>query len=139
MDTHRRFEGVRVLVAEDTPGNQRLIAAWLAAFGCRTDIAANGVEAVEMATANEYDVVLMDVMMPEMDGLEATRVIRAVGFTRLPIIALTASVTTDDRERVEAAGLDDFLSKPIDSDQLQAILHKWTDRERCVTAGEVLA
>jgi len=117
--------GLKVLVAEDTPVGQKLMKALLQAFGCVADVVANGREAVEKVRENDYDVVLMDIMMPVMDGLHATRAIRASGNDTLPIIALTAAVTKEDRERSRAAGLNDFLPKPVDGRQLKEKIAKW--------------
>ena len=117
--------GLKVLVAEDTPVGQKLMKALLQVLGCVADVVANGREAVEKVRENDYDVALMDIMMPVMDGLDATRAIRAGGNDSLPIIALTAAVTKEDRERSRAAGLDDFLPKPIDPKQLKEKIAKW--------------
>ncbi|MFW6158302.1 MAG: response regulator [Planctomycetota bacterium] len=118
--------GARVLVAEDTPLGRKLIRVRLDVLGCRADFVENGKQAVEKVRENDYDVVLMDLMMPVTDGLAATRAIRESGKEDLPIIALTAAVTAEDREKARAAGLDDFLGKPIDPDQLEQKLMQWT-------------
>ncbi|MCB9762206.1 MAG: response regulator [Alphaproteobacteria bacterium] len=109
--------GRRILLAEDNPDNQVVAVAALSQDGHRVEIAHDGVEAVEMARDNEYDLVLMDIHMPRMDGVEATQRIRAMeqeaGRSRLPIVALTAHATQDFRERCMEAGADAFLTKPI--------------------------
>jgi len=99
--------------------------AWLQILGCVSDSAANGEEAVNKVNENDYDVVLMDIMMPVMDGLDATRAIRSNGYHTLPIIALTASVREEDQEKTRTAGLNDFLAKPVDPDRLKEKLLEW--------------
>ncbi|MEW6279546.1 MAG: response regulator [Candidatus Eremiobacterota bacterium] len=115
------LEGLRVLVAEDNPVNQKVVTRMLERAGCRIHTVGNGKEALHSYSQFSFDVVLMDVQMPEMDGLQATEAIRRVeverGF-RTPIIALTANAMEGDRERILAAGLDDYLPKPIRSDAL---------------------
>jgi CheY-like chemotaxis protein len=112
----------RILVAEDNAVNQILIKALLDRLGHYCDVVGNGIEAVSQSAAASYDLVLMDVQMPEMDGLAATREIRRrereLDGTRLPIVAMTASAMADDRAACLAAGMDDYLSKPIDVPQL---------------------
>ena len=117
--------GLRVLVAEDVLVNQKLVGALLQILGCESDFAVTGQEAVEKAAEGHYDIVLMDVMMPIMDGLLATEMIRSSGNHTLPIIALTASVAQCDHDKCLAAGLNDFLPKPIDPQHLKEILIKW--------------
>ena len=123
--------GLRILVAEDNAVSQRLMATVLAKMGHTADIVANGREAVEAVRRRDYDAIFMDCFMPEMDGLEATGEIRRLenSLRRVPIIALTANAMTGDRERCLEAGMDDYLSKPIDLVLLhQAILH-WTESQ----------
>jgi CheY-like chemotaxis protein len=107
---------LRVLLAEDTPINQNVAKAMLATFGHTVAIANNGVEALSALDEEEFDVILMDVQMPEMDGVEATRIIRErereTG-EHIPIIAMTAHAMKGDRERFEAAGMDGFVPKPV--------------------------
>jgi signal transduction histidine kinase/DNA-binding response OmpR family regulator len=121
---------IRVLVAEDNAVNQLLITRMLERMGCRVDIASNGLEAVAMAQALQYDIVLMDCSMPEMDGYQAAAEIRRIQQTsrRLPIVALTAHAMPEDRAKCMAAGMDDYLSKPVDREQVRQVLHRWVDR-----------
>jgi signal transduction histidine kinase/CheY-like chemotaxis protein len=114
---------LRILLAEDNQVNQMLVTAILARAGARADIAGNGLEAIEAMRSRAYDVVLMDMRMPDLDGLEATRRIRELGGTpsRVPIIALTANATQEDRRRCLEAGMNDFMAKPIDANDL---IHK---------------
>ena len=117
-------ETLRILLAEDNEVNQKVGRMMLAKIGHRIDIAENGLEALEAVRAKRYDVVLMDMHMPVMDGLEATRRIRAeLPADRQPrIIAMTASVTTEDRVACAEAGMDDYLSKPVRAAELAAAL-----------------
>jgi signal transduction histidine kinase/CheY-like chemotaxis protein len=118
-----------VLLAEDTPLNQMVASRMLTKLGHRVEVAANGAEAVAAVARGAFDVVLMDCLMPDVDGYEATTRIRAAERTgRIPIIALTASATIEDRERCLAAGMDDFLSKPVRLAELARALARATQR-----------
>ena len=116
-----------VLVVEDNDVNQMLIAAYLEQFGLTHDTAANGEEAIRMVQERHYDVVLMDIMMPVMDGLEATKKIRALDgpLASLPIIALTANAMKGDRETYLASGLDGYISKPLSAADLFTALSEY--------------
>lgn len=123
-----------ILVVEDNPVNQKVAVKMIEKLGYRVNVAANGREAVESLARISYDLVFMDCQMPEMDGFEATRVIRsqeesllhAVGKSQhLPIIAMTANAMKEDRDRCHAVGMDDFLSKPVTSKSLTAALNRW--------------
>ena len=117
---------LRVLVAEDNATNRRLVEVMLTRLGHEVVFAFDGRGAVEQAGASRFDVVLMDVQMPEMDGLTATRRIREMetqrGTPRVPIIAVTADVTVDDREQCLRAGMDDYLPKPLRQDAFNEAL-----------------
>jgi PAS domain S-box-containing protein len=117
--------GIRVLIAEDNAVNQKVAARMLEKMGCHVDTVGNGLEALVMVSQLPYDVVLMDVQMPEMDGITATRSLRAQGFAELPIIALTANNRDSDRQECRAAGMSDFLAKPIRYEDLHACLSRW--------------
>ncbi|MBL8707643.1 MAG: response regulator [Rhodospirillaceae bacterium] len=111
---------LRILLAEDNQVNQMLVTAILARAGARADIAGNGLEALEAMRSRAYDVILMDMRMPELDGLEATRRIRELGgaAAKIPIIALTANASQEDRRLCLEAGMNDFMAKPIDANDL---------------------
>jgi PAS domain S-box-containing protein len=116
-----------VLLVEDTPANQKLVQRILQKRGHRVDLAGNGAEAVELVKRNGYDAVLMDIQMPVMDGLCATRTIRRLNgasTTRVPIIAMTAYATKNDEDRCMAAGMDAFLAKPIASRTLVEVVER---------------
>ncbi len=124
---------VRVLVIEDNAVNQEVARAMLQGFGCEVEVASNGREGVAAAERARFDVIFMDCQMPEMDGFEATRVLRQhesagagdATVRRVPIIALTANAMTGDRERCLATGMDDYLAKPFKREQLFKVLMAW--------------
>lgn len=118
-------KGLKILVAEDNPINQKLIQLVLENFGCETEIVSNGLEAFEKIQNNVYDVVLMDVQMPVMDGFEATKKIRETIKEDVKIIALTANAMKEDEAKCLSAGMDDYVAKPIDSGKLKEKLLKW--------------
>ncbi|MCC6391208.1 MAG: response regulator, partial [Bryobacterales bacterium] len=124
VDDGEVFRGRRVLLVEDNAVNQKLGAAILEKFGARVDVAANGKEAVQLADRLPYDAIFMDCQMPEMDGYEATTEIRRreFGRRRTPIVALTAHGFRGDRERCLATGMDDYLSKPVDVNDIRNLL-----------------
>jgi CheY-like chemotaxis protein len=114
-----------VLVAEDNPVNQRVVVGLLAKLGCEAIVVADGARAVASSQGGRFDVILMDCQMPELDGFEATRRIRAEQPGHVPIIALTAGALDGDRERCLVAGMDDYLAKPVRLEELAAALSKW--------------
>jgi signal transduction histidine kinase len=131
-------KGLRVLVAEDNITNQFATRRLLEVLGARVDVVATGMAALQAQSEAAYDLVLMDCQMPEMDGFDATREIRrteaARRSARTPIIALTASAMQGDRERCLAAGMDDYVSKPVKLASLRAVLARWaSDEERLST------
>ena len=117
----------RILLAEDNPTNQMIVQTMLHKLGLSVDVAGNGIEAVDAVKTRPYDVVLMDIAMPEMGGIEATRRIRELdpGKARIPLIALTAHAMRGDREKFLAEGLDDYLEKPVTQAALAVCLSNW--------------
>ena len=126
-DERGDLNGLHVLLAEDNPVNQSLALAHLHRLGCQVTLANNGREAITACQQSSFDLILMDCQMPEMDGYEATRRIRAMeaGQQRTPIIAVTANALHGDRENCLACGMDDFLPKPYKQQQLRALLKQW--------------
>ncbi len=118
--------GRHILIADDNQLNQQVAQELLCNVGVTAELADDGAIALERVTTGRFDAVLMDVQMPNMDGLEATQKIRALeAFKSLPIIAITANVTKEERKKCLAAGMDDFIGKPIESEQLYNRLAKW--------------
>jgi CheY-like chemotaxis protein len=123
---------LHVLVAEDPPVNQRNTTRFLDKLGATWKLAANGQEALDAFKQFEFDVLLMDVQMPVMDGLETTLAIRkleALRGTHVPIIALTANVLEEHRREAQVAGFDDYLAKPVGLEELRTRLNKWAPRD----------
>ena len=132
-----RRHPLRILLAEDNPVNQKLAMRLLERMGYAADLATNGLEAVDAVAGGGYDVVLMDVQMPELDGLEATRRIRAAqpAGNGPHIVAMTANALEGDRETCLAAGMDDYVSKPIRPDALAAALLRTPSRSAAAASG----
>lgn len=113
------LDGITVLVTDDEPLNREMVAALLEEIGVHVDMACNGIEAVTKARERRYDLILMDMQMPLLDGLDATRQIRALPEGgAVPIVAMTANAFAEDRKRCLAVGMDDFITKPFDPDRL---------------------
>jgi two-component system sensor histidine kinase/response regulator len=121
---------LRILVAEDNAINQQVAVGLLAKLGHRADVADDGAEAVDRVKAGDYDLVLMDMQMPRVDGLAATRMIRALPTpkSQVTIIAMTANAMAADRDACLAQGMNDFIAKPIDRRRLAATLDRWSER-----------
>lgn len=144
---------VRLLLVEDNPVNQEVAQAILELLGYQVDLATTGKEALSATSQTSYSLILMDCQMPEMDGYEATRIIREreqqssalpsaehstpnTALPRLPIIAMTANAMTGDRERCLAAGMDDYFSKPFTQEKLAAITTKWLSRSAVISHSQ---
>ncbi len=140
LDQILRERPLRVLIAEDNPINQRVTLHLLERLGCQADVVEDGIEAIDAVTNQSYDVVLMDMQMPELDGDEASRAIREYGdrIKQPYIIALTAQARLDDREQAIASGMDDYLSKPAQLEDLRAVLIRaLSGRHESVTKSPV--
>ncbi|WPL16813.1 Signal transduction histidine-protein kinase BarA [Thiorhodovibrio winogradskyi] len=126
----------RILLVEDNPINQEVTRELLEAFGCSVTLAADGREALSQARRSEFDLILMDIQMPVMDGLTATREIRRLpGRRRVPILAMTANVFDADRQSALAAGMNDHLGKPIEPEILAQVLRQWLPGRAEITAA----
>lgn len=121
---------VRILVAEDNPVNQKLATHMLSKAGYKVTMVPNGKLAVSTFTTNPdtFDTILMDIQMPELDGFEATRQIRAKGFREVPIIAMTTNAMNGTKEHCIAAGMNDYITKPVSRDAVFQILIKWLSK-----------
>jgi CheY-like chemotaxis protein len=130
----------RILIAEDHPVNQKMLAHQLREMGLQYALAGNGKQVLEMLETNDFDLVLMDWQMPEMDGLEATRQIRRLpaGTRHTPVIALTANANAGFREACLAAGANDYLSKPYTEAALAALLLQWLPPAAAATRAPLL-
>jgi len=122
--TQNNLHGIQILLVEDNLINQQIVQEMIEAEGVFVSIANNGKKAVEMVATNNFDAILMDIQMPELDGYEATKLIRK-HHNKIPIIAMTANAMTGDREKCLAVGMNDYISKPIDDNLLFAVLEKW--------------
>jgi CheY-like chemotaxis protein len=125
------WKGVRALVVDDNKINRMVATRMLKALGCSTVSAADGLEAIDLATHEPVDIIFMDCQMPGVNGYEAARAIRDLGDGgRMPIIAMTANALKGDRERCIEAGMDDYLSKPVSIERMEEKLACWAPTER---------
>ena len=133
------FDQVKVLVAEDNEANMRVITLNLEKYGMQVDRAADGAQALQAFEAHTYDLIFMDVQMPVLGGLKAVRILRQMersqAVNRTPVIALTAHAMQGDREKCLQAGMDDYLTKPIEPDELDAMLRRWLSPESSSDCG----
>ena len=127
VESSRVLENIRVLLAEDNELNQEVAVSLLEAEGCQVTVACNGKVALDMLQSQVFDLVFMDVQMPVMDGFETTKHIRAGGdpYAGIPIIAMTAHAMKGDREKCLNAGMNEYIAKPIDVNELQSVLYDW--------------
>ena len=125
-------EAPRLLVVDDNPVNQKVAVKMLEKLGCRVDLAGNGMEALAAICRHQYPLVFMDCQMPDLDGLETTRLLRSQEKPgeHLPVIAMTANAMEGDRESCLKAGMDDFISKPIITSDLKKILARWVPQNQ---------
>ncbi|WP_437227091.1 response regulator [Planctomicrobium sp. SH661] len=129
---HAQTIPLKILLAEDSPINQRVVLEFLHRWGHQVTVVNNGIDAIQEATRDRFDLVLMDLQMPHMGGIEATAEIRKLetsGDRRLPIVAMTAEAMKGDRQRCLDAGMDDYISKPILSSELFEIITRWIPKE----------
>jgi CheY-like chemotaxis protein len=134
-----QLEGVRILLVEDNPINQNVARGILEQANAVVAVADNGQLALELLRTNDYDLVLMDVQMPVMDGFTATQKIRGELGLTLPVIAMTAGVMESEREQCTRAGMDDFIAKPIDVEQMFATLARYSGRHSTRLRPDFLA
>lgn len=126
MQLRSRHPGARLLLAEDNAINREIVFELLSGTGIEVESAEDGLEAFEKVLTNAYDLILMDVQMPDMNGLEATRAIRELSaWESKPIVAYTASIHPEDRRACEEAGMNDFIAKPLSPVVLYTTLLKW--------------
>ncbi len=134
-----RYRQTRILLAEDNPINQEVALELLRGVGLQADLAVNGQKAVEMVNQQDYDLILMDMQMPIMDGLSATRAIRQSERGRsLPILAMTANAFSEDRQRCLDAGMNDHVAKPVDPSNLYTMMIKWLPAPKAAQAASSL-
>jgi signal transduction histidine kinase/ActR/RegA family two-component response regulator len=141
LDNKAKSSGFQILLVEDNTINQKVAQMMIKHLGYQVDVANNGVEALKSFSAGKYDLILMDCLMPEMDGFEATRRIRGSGplGMRTPIIAMTANAFAQDREECLAAGMTDYLSKPVRQQELKQKLDLWLSQNAVLSRSAVSA
>jgi two-component system, sensor histidine kinase len=130
------LKGLKILLVEDAPDNQTIIGMFLSAAGAQMDFADNGYEGISKASEKNYDIILMDIQMPKMDGYEATRILRKKGFD-IPIIALTAHALIEERVRCLKVGCSEHFTKPVDSEKLISLISRLVTKHRLNAQKEV--
>jgi CheY-like chemotaxis protein len=126
MRLKAQYSGRRVLLVEDEPINQEVSRELLEAVGFVVDLAENGSQALEMAAANDYELIFMDLQMPVMNGIEATIAIRGMpAYSKIPIVAMTANAFDEDRQQCLEAGMNDHIGKPVEPEKLFSVAFKW--------------
>jgi CheY-like chemotaxis protein len=128
-----QLQDTRVLVVDDIEINLMIAGEMLLAYGALVDTADSGEKSLEMIKENDYDIVFMDHMMPEMDGVDVTKIVRALPeekYQKLPIVALTANVVGDVRDMFIKSGMSDFLSKPMENVEMERVLREWLPQEK---------
>ncbi len=119
---------IKILIAEDNPINQKLALRMLEKIGHKADTVSNGLEVIERLKTNKYDIIFMDIQMPEMDGIEATKhIISNYKDSKPQIIAMTANAMKEDRDICLNSGMDDYISKPVSINDIKNILIKWSN------------
>ena len=129
------LRNVRVLVVDDIDINLIIAKETLSMYETNVDMAESAMEAIEMIKSNDYDMVFMDHMMPEIDGVDATKMIRKLGgekYKKLPIVALTANVVGDAKDTLLENGLNDFLSKPLELKEVERVFRKWLPKDKLI-------
>jgi len=126
---HRNLSGIKLLLAEDNLMNQFFAKQLFSKWEIKTDVANNGLQAVELLKKNDYDIVLLDLQMPEMNGFEVVEIIRDMNSEvknhNIPVIALTADISPDTKEKVSSSGMDDFVLKPFEQNELYSKIAKF--------------
>jgi CheY-like chemotaxis protein len=128
----------RILIAEDNPVNQKVVIGMLKRLGFSADVVSNGAEALDALRHDDYELIFMDCQMPGMDGYEATKAIRASESGHIPIVALTANAMPGDKEKCLAAGMDDYIPKPLSITTIQKILSKYLPASSLAGTGPAL-
>jgi len=137
--TFKKSSALNILCVDDNNANLKLIAAFLSDFSVTTQTAQSGKQSIELCNSNKFDLIFMDIQMPDMDGLEATKIIRKISahYANSPIIALTAHAMKGEKDRLLRDGMDDYLTKPISQDQLRESIQKWTNKTVSLKTNEI--